>query len=192
MLIGKWSLPNSFLKSKLGLLNLGQGLNFDLLPCSFLFVLCGVLVSVLFITLDDRISAWTSCVGTGQNETLILLLSWDITGWYSHGQSLASTMSAPNSGWQIQILYVLMLTRTMGTHFHLLGVTMVLLTTFPIRRLLHALASTIHESHWVILLVLPFSTFMELARIQMASWVLPTHTWPNTDSELGFFFGLQS
>ena len=92
-------------------------------------------------------------------------------------------------------MYELVLTRTMGTHFCLLGVTMVLLTTIPIGRLLHALASTIHERHQVILLVLPCSTFMELAGIQMASWVLPTHTWPNTDPKLGpsfFYFGANS
>ena len=44
-----------------------------------------------------------------------------------------------------------------------------LLTTIPIGKLLLALGSTIHESHWVILEVLPLSTFMELARIDMAS-----------------------
>ena len=53
---------------------------------------------------------------------------------------------------------------------------MVLLTTNPNARLLHSLASIIHESLWVILLVLPCNTFMELAGIQMASWALPTHT----------------
>ena len=37
----------------------------------------------------------------------------------------------------------------------------------------------------VILLVLPCRTFIELAGIQMASWRLPTHTWPKTDSEPG-------
>ena len=67
---------------------------------------------------------------------------------------------------------------------------MVLLTTNPNGRLLHSLASIIHESLLGNFLVLPCNTFMELAGIQMASWALPTHTWPNTASEpeLGSFF----
>ena len=85
----------------------------------------------------------------------------------------------------IQTLYVLVFTKATGTHLFLLGVTMVLLTTTPLGRLLHAPASIIHESHWVILLVLPCRTFIELAGIQIASWVLPTHTWPKTDPAPG-------
>ena len=78
----------------------------------------------------------------------------------------------------------------MGTCLVLFGVTMVLLTTIPIGRLLVALASTIHERHQVIILVLPCTTFTELARIHIGSWVLPTHTWPRVVSkpELGSFF----
>ena len=64
----------------------------------------------------------------------------------------------------------------LGLVLILLGVTMVLLTTIPIGRLLLALASIMHERCQVILEVLPLSTFMELARIQIALWVLPTHT----------------
>ena len=35
---------------------------------------------------------------------------------------------------------------------------------------------------------------MELAGMQMASWVLPTHTWPSTASEpeLGFSFTFEA
>ena len=52
--------------------------------------------------------------------------------------------------------------------FCLSGVTMVPLTTNPISRLSHSLASIMHENCGVILLVLPCSTFMELAGMQMA------------------------
>ena len=37
----------------------------------------------------------------------------------------------------------------------------------------------------MILEVLPFTTFTELARIQIALYGLPTHTWPSTVSEPG-------
>ena len=60
---------------------------------------------------------------------------------------------------------------------------MVLLTTNPNGRLLHALGSTKHKSHWAIISVLPHTTFMELARTQMAWWVLPIHTQPRVDSK---------
>ena len=86
-------------------------------------------------------------------------------------------MSAASDGCQIQTLYVFVFTRTMSAFLDLLGVTMVLLTTTPIGKLLLALASTIHERYWVILLVLPSTTFTELARTHIGSWVLPTHTW---------------
>ena len=76
----------------------------------------------------------------------------------------------------------------MGTCLFLLGVNMVLLTTIPLGRLLYALASTKHESRWVILLVLPWTTFMELAGIQIACWGLPTQTWLSTDSWLRSWF----
>ena len=78
-------------------------------------------------------------------------------------------MSAAINGCLIHTLYELVLTKTMGTHLLLLGVTMVLLTTNPNGRLLHSLALIIHESCQVILLVLPCNTFMELVGIQMAS-----------------------
>ena len=55
---------------------------------------------------------------------------------------------------------------------------MVLLTTTPIGKLLMSLDSTIHIRHLVILSVLPWTTLMELAGIQIGSWVIPTHTWP--------------
>ena len=78
----------------------------------------------------------------------------------------------------------------MGTCLALFGVTMVLLTTIPIGRFLVALAPDIQERHQVILLVLPCTTFTELAGIHIDSWVLPTHTWPRVASkpELGSFF----
>ena len=60
---------------------------------------------------------------------------------------------------------------------------MVLLTTNPNGRLLHALGSTKHESPWVMMSVLPHTTFMELAGMQMAWQVSPTHTQPSVDSE---------
>ena len=77
----------------------------------------------------------------------------------------------------------------MGTCVALFGVTMVLFTTIPIGRLLVAIASPIHERCWVILLVLPCTTFTELTGIHIGSWVLPTHTWPKVSKpELGSFF----
>ena len=94
-------------------------------------------------------------------------------------------MAAASNCCHIQTLYVLVFTKAMGTHLFSLGVTMVLLTTTPLGRLLHAPASIIHESHQVTLLVLPCRIFMELARIQIASWVLPTCTWPKTDPKPG-------
>ena len=45
---------------------------------------------------------------------------------------------------------------------------MVLLTTNPKGRLLHALGSTKHESRRVMTSILPHTTFMEWARMQMA------------------------
>ena len=52
-------------------------------------------------------------------------------------------------------------------HLDLVGVTMVLLTTTPMGRLLLDLALTIHIRHLVILLVLPLTTLAELAGIQI-------------------------
>ena len=49
----------------------------------------------------------------------------------------------------------------------LFGVTMVLLTTTPIGKLLFSLDSTIQVRHLVILLVLPLTTLAELAGIQI-------------------------
>ena len=60
---------------------------------------------------------------------------------------------------------------------------MVLLTTNPKGRLLCALGSTKHESHWVMMSVLPHTTFIELAGMQVAWWALPTHTQPRVDSK---------
>ena len=51
--------------------------------------------------------------------------------------------------------------------FNLVVVTMVILTTTPIGRLLLDLALTIHVRHLVILLVLPLTTLAELAGIQI-------------------------
>ena len=62
-----------------------------------------------------------------------------------------------------------MFRRATGTCFDRLGETMVLLTTIPIGRLLLSLDFIMHESHQVILEVLPLITFMELARMQIAS-----------------------
>ena len=66
-----------------------------------------------------------------------------------------------------------------------MGVTVVWLTMTPIGKLFWDLASIIQESHRAILEVLPFTTFTELARIQIALYGLPTHTWPSTVSEPG-------
>ena len=55
--LGNGSQLNSFLKSKLGLLNLGQGPNLGLMPCSSLLVLSSVVLSVSVLVLSDTLVA---------------------------------------------------------------------------------------------------------------------------------------
>ena len=80
-----------------------------------------------------------------------------------------------------------------GAFFDFFGVTMILLTTTPIGKLLMSLASTIHVRCLVILLVLPWMTLTELVGIQIGLWVIPTHTWPKmlSESALGTFFNFR-
>ena len=73
----------------------------------------------------------------------------------------------------------------MGICLDFVGVTMVLLTTTPIGKLLLDLVSTIQKRNLAILLVLLLTTFTELGRIQIGWWELPTHTWPKVVSEPG-------